>query len=205
MKITKRYIILSTIIAFFATSVFMNVRLYNEQKGIAEKIVRFHVRANSDSEFDQNVKLYVRDAVLDYTGEILKNSSSKEESIDLLNENIDGITKTAQNAVYEKNSNYEVRTNIKEEYFPVRDYGDFVFPAGRYTSFVIEIGSGKGANWWCVMYPQLCFVDEAVVTDDEKTNSELKNILTKEEYNLITKDDDIKVKFKIGEAIGKIF
>ena len=105
MKITKRYIILSTIIAFFATSVFMNVRLYNEQKGIAEKIVRFHVRANSDSEFDPNVKLYVRDAVLDYTGEILKNSSSKEESIELLNENIDGITKAAQNAVYEKNSN----------------------------------------------------------------------------------------------------
>lgn len=180
---------------------------------IKDKLIRFHVIANSDTDEDQNLKLKVRDKVVEALSEKLSNVNSLEEAENVLEENIDYVNEIAKEVIEENNYTYEVTTMLSYENFPDKVYGDCVFPQGNYEAFRVIIGEGKGQNWWCVMFPSLCFVDESKNSVDssdlkeEIENIEPKNneITDKEKNNESSNiNNGVKFKFKIVEVIKNI-
>lgn len=172
---------------------------------IQDSVFRLHVIANSDSSEDQNLKYIVRDNVLEYINSISENTSSKNEVISLAKENIDAIQKIAQKTIYENGYNYSVKLSIGNFAFPTKTYGDISFPAGFYDALKIEIGEAKGQNWWCVMFPPLCFVDVTSGVVPEESKETMKENLSQEEYSLLSENTkDISFKFKIVEMFQNI-
>ena len=182
---------------------------------IQDNLIRFHVIANSDTDEDQNLKLKVRDKVVEALSEKLRNVNSLEEAENILDENIDYVNKIAKEVIEENNYTYEVNTMLSYENFPDKVYGDYIFPQGNYEAFRVIIGEGKGQNWWCVMFPSLCFVDESKNSVDssdlkeEIENIEPKNNETTNENNEKNKESSnvnngVKFKFKIVEVIKGI-
>ncbi len=159
------------------------------QQELASHVVRFHVLAESDSKEDQELKLLVKTAVLEYMEQPLARASSAEEALALLEQYTDNITQVAYDVLKEHHSNLSVKAGTERVYFPEKTYGDLTFPAGYYTAYRILLGSGSGQNWWCVLYPPLCFIDvtHCIVPEDSKET--IKSFLTEEEYALITSDN----------------
>lgn len=175
---------------------------------ISNSVFRLHVIANSDSVEDQNLKYIVRDSILEYMNEIGKDATSKEEIISIIKEHKEDFYNIAVNTIKEQGYDYDVNINIGNFEFPTKTYGDISLPAGFYDALRIEIGNAKGKNWWCVMFPPLCFVDvtSGIVDDDSK--EVMKENLTEEEYQVISDDSsEFKVKFKFIELLqnAKIF
>lgn len=169
---------------------------------ISDSVFRLHVIANSNSNEDQNLKYVVRDALLDYMNELAKGITSKEEVITLANLHKDDFYNIAINTIRAEGYDYDVNINIGNFRFPSKAYGDITLPAGDYDSLRVEIGKAKGQNWWCVMFPPLCFVDvsSGIVNDDSKEL--MKDNLQAEEYSLISEQTDVvKFKFKIVEFL----
>lgn len=167
---------------------------------IEDKLIRFHVIANSDSEEDQAVKLLVRDKVLDYISTKLKDVNSLNKARVILNDNIDEVNEIAKQVLEDNNFDYDVNTMISRENFPDKVYGNYLFPQGNYEAFRIIIGNGEGHNWWCVMFPPLCFVDETKSDVDSKSLEEnISNIQEEKDKN-----KKIKFKFKAVEVIKDI-
>ena len=168
------------------------------QSDIAKKILRFHVIANSDNVNDQNVKLKVRDGVLDYLEPLFSECDDKEDCKDVISQNVEGIKSAAEEILRSEGFDENVNISVGTRYFPVKKYGDYTFPQGEYEALCVEIGKAEGKNWWCVLYPRLCFVDSlyAVVPDGSK--EELKGILTDEEYKAVFTSKDSKIKIKSG-------
>ena len=169
------------------------------QQEISEKIIRFHVRANSDSDEDQALKLKVKDNVVAYLRDAMKESDSKENSITYIENHLDQIISVADSTIKNEGYNYKATAYITNEFFPTKTYGDITVPCGNYDAFRIDIGSSSGQNWWCVLYPPLCFVEGSygVATDESKML--LKNVLDEDEFNYISeatsKDVSLKSKF----------
>lgn len=175
-------------------------------EGISEKIIRFHVLANSDSKEDQDLKLKVRDAVIGYMTPILDNSKSLDESRELLKENQDEVVKIAEEVVKSVGYDYSVTTELAMTNFPAKTYGNVTLPQGEYEAFRVLIGEAKGQNWWCVMFPPLCFIDMTKgQISYEKSEEKLSGVLTEEEQELITNTEDSKIefRFKISEVFKK--
>ena len=129
-------------------------------ESLADKdLIRFHVIANSDTVYDQSVKLKVRDRVLDTVQPLLKNAENAEEAGEILKKNKDRITETANEVLKEENCDYTAETTLGTSLFPTKSYGDLTLAAGKYKACRIILGEGRGKNWWCVLYPPLCFVD----------------------------------------------
>lgn len=169
---------------------------------IENSVFRLHVIANSDSSEDQNLKYIVRDKVLEYINSISKGLTSKEEVINLAKNNIEEIKEIAQETIYDNGYNYTVKIEIGNFAFPTKTYGDISFPTGFYDALKIEIGNASGQNWWCVMFPPLCFVDvtSGVVPDESKEI--IKDNLSDEEYKLLSENtNEVTFKFKIVEMV----
>lgn len=131
-------------------------------------IIRFHVIANSDSPKDQAIKLRVRDRLLDEFGQLLNQSPTVSQSRSIIEDKLRDIEGIAQEEVDRYTKVYKVKALLGDFPFPTKAYGDMVYPAGNYEALRIIIGSGQGANWWCVMFPPLCFVDIShSITEDE--------------------------------------
>ena len=160
---------------------------------ISKNVFRLHVIANSDSSEDQNLKYIVRDAVLEYVNSTI-NATSKEELISTLD--LDKINNVARQTVLENGYDYDVSVEIGNFFFPTKTYGDISFPEGNYDALRVKLGNASGKNWWCVMFPPLCFVDvsSGIVPDDYK--SQLQNSMPYEEYKIISDSDDSKINFK---------
>ena len=192
---------------------------------ISSKLIRFHVIANSDGELDQKLKLKVRDEVLKYIQPLLKDSKDIEESRDILKEENENIINIAKETIEENGYSYKVESTLTKEYFPVKTYGNITLPQGKYEAYRIIIGSGEGQNWWCVMFPPICFVDltKGEVAYEE-TENQMKKVLNYEELNLVsntkeaskdnlqgskvvdnTEDNNIVIKFKIGQLLKNLF
>lgn len=152
------------------------------QQGIAGEILRFHVIANSDSKEDQALKLKVRDAVVEYMKSLLEGAEDLEETKGRVAERLADIEELARRIVEKEQAGYPVHAELTECYFPRKSYGDCTFPAGRYEALRICIGKAEGKNWWCVLFPNLCFVDSIHAVVPEEQKEELKNVLTEEEY-----------------------
>lgn len=152
------------------------------QQGIAGEILRFHVIANSDSKEDQALKLKVRDAVVEYMKDLLEGAEDLEETKGRVAERLADVEELARRMVEKEQAGYPVHAELTECYFPRKSYGDCTFPAGRYEALRICIGKAEGKNWWCVLFPNLCFVDSIHAVVPEEQKEELKNVLTEEEY-----------------------
>lgn len=203
-KHLKLYIIL-TLLLFIYSFIVATSYTTTVCSNIADSVFRLHVIANSDSQEDQNLKYIVRDDILNYVSNISKSCHSKSEIIDLVKTHINDIQKIAQNTVYSKGYSYPVNVKIGNFSFPTKTYGDISLPSGFYDALRIEIGNATGKNWWCVMFPPLCFIDvtSGIVPDESKDL--MKENLSDEEFSLIsTRDKKTKFKFKIIEVLQNL-
>lgn len=166
------------------------------QQGISHKIIRFHVIANSDSDADQALKLKVKEAVVNYTAELLCNSKSISETEDLLSSHTNDIISIANNVISENDYDYPVTAEITDTYFPTKSYVSYTFPPGTYRAFQIKIGEAKGKNWWCVLYPPLCFIDISHGTVNPESEELLKETLTTDEFQAVSDEYTVKYRFK---------
>lgn len=172
------------------------------QSDIAHNIVRLHVIANSDSDEDQQLKLMVRDRILSEGRNIFGNVTNTEETKSLVEENLDKLEAAARDEIKKQGYDYDVKLKTGKFDFPAKEYENITLPAGEYYALRIEIGRAEGKNWWCVMFPPLCFVDASVGVSDEKSMEVLKNNLSEESYTLITQDTpSVEVRFKIVDFV----
>ena len=181
--------------SFFNTRQALGFTEENIVEDISEKLIRFHVLANSDSDIDQDLKLRVKDEVLKYISPILNESQSLEESREILKREDKNIIKIAEDYIKSQGFDYAVETTLTREKFPVKEYGNIVLPQGEYEAYRILIGEGEGQNWWCVMFPPLCFIDvtKGQVAYDE-TEKKMKDVLSEEEFKSVNKKEN-NVKF----------
>lgn len=147
---------------------------------IEQKVVRFHIRANSDSKKDQAEKLLVRDQVVAYLKPYMEQAETKEEAEKILTRKKSDIAKVARKTLKEKGRDLPVKVYMTREDFPKKDYGSYVFPKGTYDALRIDIGSARGHNWWCVMFPDLCITRESEAAKDKKTRKKLEKQVGKE-------------------------
>lgn len=168
---------------------------------ISDSVFRLHVIANSNSDEDQNLKYKVRDSLLNYMNNICKDCTSKEEAINIVSEHQDKFRQVALETIRNEGYSYDVKIEIGNFEFPTKQYGDISFPAGFYDALKVEIGKAEGRNWWCVMFPSLCFVDISSGIVPEKSKEELQDVLSDEEYAIISDNSNpsIKLKFKLLE------
>ena len=127
---------------------------------IADKVVRIHIRANSNNPLDQQVKLTVRDEITTYLTEVLEDCKTKSQSLSTIKNHLDELTKIADKTLYLHGFDYKSVVSVKKELFPDKTYDGLNFPEGVYDALIIELGTGDGDNWWCVAFPPLCFVPE---------------------------------------------
>ena len=175
------------------------------QKGIAEKIIRFHVIANSDTKEDQDLKLAVRDAVGIKMSGLLKDAADRSRSAAVIRKNMEDMKQTAEKVIAERGYDSDVDICLTDTDFPVKTYGAYTFPAGNYEALEIVIGAGKGHNWWCVMYPNMCFSDTMYEVIDEDARSSLKRVLSEDEYQQVLASGDYQVKFKSFEILKGLY
>lgn len=186
---------------FVYTSICAISYAQNVSTDIADSVFRLHVIANSDSEEDQNLKYIVRDNLLSYMKEICSDCTNKEEAIRIVQEHSKDFEQIAKNTINEQGYSYDVKINIGNFEFPTKTYGDISLPAGYYDALRVEIGEAKGQNWWCVMFPPLCFVDVTSGVVPEESKEVMEKNLDEEEYALISDDsnDELQFKFKLIE------
>ncbi len=166
------------------------------------KLIRLHIIAGSNSEEDQNIKLYLRDEILKEFGERLSKLKSKEDAEETVKILLDEIEAFSNDKLVKKSYPYKVKCTLSEEAYPTREYRNFALPAGKYTSLRVIIGTGEGENWWCVLYPPLCMSGAKGAEED----AFIAAGFTPEEYKLITRSNGkYKIKFKLIELFNELF
>lgn len=161
-------------------------------------ILRFHVRANSDSDQDQALKLAVKEDVVAMLKPLLADCGSVAESKEIVVNNLQNIYTTAVNTITEEGYDYPVKVYVTVEEFPAKTYGDLTFPEGKYQALRVDIGNALGQNWWCVMYPPLCFIDDATAVVSDEGKEILKENLSPAEYEALLNDPETQLK---GESL----
>ena len=173
------------------------------QVRLASQVIRLHVLANSDSEEDQALKLEVRDRVLETTGALLAGETEPQAAAVLLHQHLDDIAQTAAQEISAQGHDERVEVRLEQTWFPTRQYQGISLPAGNYLALRVLIGAAEGHNWWCMLYPNLCFLDAVHAVLPEKGKQELKRMLTEEEYELCMSGGKIKCRSYFWELFGK--
>lgn len=169
-------------------------RLRETQRELAQEVFRFHVLANSDSKKDQAVKLKVRDAVIAYMKKEMRSADSAKDTRQWAEDHLEELQCVAERTAAENGYAYGASAEVTTCYFPDKRYGDIVFPKGYYEALRISLGEAGGQNWWCVLYPNLCFTDAVCAVVDEAGKEELASVLTEEEYEMVTASDRFQIK-----------
>lgn len=193
-----------TFLLFIYTTICAISYAKSVSQGLSDSVFRLHVIANSDSEEDQNLKYKVRDNLIEYMNSLIPQCENKKVVISKAQEHIEDFKKIAKNTIISEGYDYDVEVEIGNFEFPTKHYGDISFPAGFYDALKVKIGKAEGQNWWCVMFPPLCFVDISTGIVPEKSKNEMKNNMNEEEFALISdnKNSDIQFKFKLLEFFG---
>jgi len=175
-------------------------------KGISKKIIRLHVKANSDNEEDQKLKLKVKDTIVKTYGNVFAKAKTKAQAQQYIEQNTDKMKETALKVIRQEGYNYSVDVYLTKCMFPTKVYNDMTFPAGKYDALRIDIGKAGGKNWWCVMYPPLCFVDKTYSIVPEQSKVELQELLTDKEYKSLfsKKSTKVVIRFKLLKIIKDI-
>lgn len=166
-------------------------------EALSGKVLRLHVIANSDSTADQNIKLQVRDTILNESGTLLFNNLDKQSAKKMLSQNLEKIEATANGMLAEKGFDYQAQASIENKYFSTRVYDKVTLPAGYYDSLCIRLGKAQGKNWWCVVYPPMCL---PAACEEE----ELAEVLNDDELHIVTDKGNYVVKFKLLELYEKL-
>lgn len=179
----------------------------NVGKDISQSVLRLHIIANSNSDADQSLKLKVRNKIISDAGQLFSNCQSLDEAIKIANTNNQKLKQIAEKEIHAQGFDYPVNISVVKTAFPTKTYGNITLPSGKYTALRLEIGEAKGKNWWCVMYPPLCFTD-GVLSASGLANSKLKSELKPSEYSLITKENSgaipVEIRFKIVEVFQNL-
>lgn len=202
LKIISILVILFTIYTLFCAYTYA----LNVSNNLSNKVFRLHVIANSDSIDDQNLKYIVRDNIIKYMNEVCENCTSKEEVIKIVSNHINDFENIAKTTIYNEGFSYPVKIELGNFEFPTKIYGDISFPSGYYDSLKIQIGNAQGKNWWCVLFPPLCFVDVTTGIVPVDSKEILEENLSSEEYKIISETENysISFKFKVIEFFNEI-
>ena len=169
-------------------------------KTVRDDVVRLHILANSNSEFDQNVKLKVRDSILNKNTALLSNGVNTENAPLYFEASKDELLESAEAVLREYNCDYNAKITLQKEYFETRVYGDYTFPAGEYTALKVVLGEGEGKNWWCVMFPPLCIP----AADGVNTDKTATDCLTKSGEKIVSSGNKFVMKFKLLEIYEEL-
>lgn len=175
------------------------------QEHLAQEVLRFHILANSDSDEDQALKMTVKEEVLGYLEGAMPEDMDVAETTDWMRRHTDELENLSREIVQQEGYDYPVSAAVTTCWFPEKTYGDLTFPAGNYEALRIEIGAAKGHNWWCVLYPNLCFLDAVNAVVSKEGKQELKNVLSEEEYSQITATTDFKIKWYFPERLKELW
>ena len=202
MKIKYAFVLISLLFCF----IFISISSYAStvSGNLSNNFFRLHILANSNSDIDQSLKLKVRDEILNYMKSQKFSTKSKSEVMASVAENLETYTMIAENVIKSNGFDYPVSLEIGHFYFPTKVYGNLSLPAGSYDALRIKIGSAKGENWWCSLFPPLCFVDISSGIIDDNSKESLKETLSNEEFSIITSNNEtFNLKFKIVEMFSK--
>ena len=180
----KTNIIIIFFVCLFAVEMVKSAQI---QENLSENLIRLHIIANSNSEYDQKIKLDVRDGLLD------------AGSYDM-----EKLTDRANDILKSKNAGYGAEVCYRERYVPKKEYKNIALPEGEYTCLDVILGMGAGENWWCIAYPPLCFTEALAGEMSEDAKRELKKKLSSESLSTILKNEDVTYKFKVVEDFQKI-
>lgn len=195
------------LLAFLLTMIWVQQKDENMAARISPDILRFHVLANSNSKEDQQLKLEVKSLLVDTIQKGLPEGADKEKTRTYIEEHRSALAQTAE--AYMKHAGYDYQADVQLTscYFPTKAYGDVVLPCGDYDAAQVIIGNGRGRNWWCVLYPQLCFVNASYGIVPEESKELLRDVLTEKEYDAIVDDHDPRgrvVRLKILDWLSDI-
>ena len=190
----KICVLAGILISLVVTGIVVNAKRSQMQEDLAKEVFRFHVLANSDSDEDQALKMQVKEAVIAYMQEEIPESDSVETTKEWARSHLNAIVNLAKAVIREEGYDYLVMAEVTTCDFPDKTYGDITCPSGRYEALRIEIGEAKGQNWWCVLYPNLCFIDAVNAVVPEKGKKDLKQVLEEDTYEMVTATS----RFKIG-------
>lgn len=165
------------------------------QEKLSGEVFRFHVLANSDSEEDQELKMKVKEAVVDYMRENLSGAENAAEAKAWAIRHKEELVRVSEEVLRAEGCSDKVTAEVVRCEFPDKTYGDITFPAGWYDALRIRIGKAQGHNWWCVLYPNLCFMDSVHAVVPKEGKDELQSVLTDEEYAMIVKGTPVKIKW----------
>lgn len=163
------------------------------QQQIATRVLRFHIRANSDTVADQQKKLRIKQSLLEWLTPILSENTSKSETIQCIRKNLPDIRKEATRMAAPE----PVTVTLQKEWFPEKTYGTCTFPEGIYDALRVDIGQAKGHNWWCVLYPSLCFADALEPSMTEEGEEKLQQVLDEDAYDLLLHPQKLKIRFRL--------
>ena len=165
----------------------------NLPQQIATQVLRFHIRANSDTVADQQKKLRIKQSFLEWLAPILSENTSKSETIQCIRKNLPDIRKEATRMAAPE----PVTVTLQKEWFPEKTYGTCTFPEGIYDALRVDIGQAKGHNWWCVLYPSLCFADAMEPSMTEEGEEKLQQVLDEDAYDLLLHPQKLKIRFRL--------
>ena len=191
-----KIILILTFLLFIYTTICAISYSQNISNNISDSVFRLHILANSDSEEDQNLKYIVRNKLLEYMNSLCNNCTSKEEARSIVELHKQDFKNIAIQTIKEEGYSYNVNIKIGNFEFPTKSYGDITLPAGYYDALRIEIGEAKGHNWWCVMFPPLCFVDISSGIVPEESKKIMQNNMSEEEFALVSEKSSNEIKFK---------
>lgn len=193
MKKLNIALLIGLIVSF---TYFVSENIYNDISNIQNSVVRLHILANSDAECDQQLKLKVRDAILDEFSVAL-NSSDTIDAQKAVYENLNLLAFTAKRVIEENGFDYDVTASLERIEFDDRVYDEITMPAGTYDALRIEIGKAKGKNWWCVIFPSMCLSDSVCINEAEEYFSD-------DEIIILKKPQKIEYKFKCFELLRRV-
>ena len=187
--------VIAVLSATLLTGVLMERKVQSLQKSMAQEVFRFHVLANSDSKEDQAVKMKVKENIITYLKKQMPETANVEQTKEWIKVHLNEIENVSRMTLHVAKSNCNVVAEVTQSYFPDKTYGDITFPKGNYEALRVKIGNAEGQNWWCVLYPNLCFIDAVHAVVPEEGKNELKNVLEEEEYEMVTALSKFKVKW----------
>lgn len=202
-------LVLFACIAILAVLYDRNIAFTKDQsnivEGLSDSLIRFHVIANSDSDEDQAVKVKVKDEVVKYMQGLLEDSTTVDTSRKIILQHMEEIRSIAEKVLRDNGFDHSVTIALQQQEFPLKKYGDIVLPPGEYEALVVNIGAAQGKNWWCVLFPPLCFVDATHGVVDNQSKESLKEVLTEEEYAAIIMSKDKDVNIKVSSRLLRWF
>lgn len=192
MKKTLISVLSAVSVIFFVSIVYA----HGVHSNLSGELIRLHIIANSDTDIDQALKIKIRDEIIEKAGAEFKDAKDKNELKNALIKKAPEIKKIADNVLLQNNSDYASSVSFERLYIPRKVYDGIILPEGSYEAMVVRLGEAKGKNWWCVVYPPLCFTESTCGELSDEAKEYLKNNLTPQSYSLIT-ESGIKIEYKL--------